>query len=99
MSLQASFKKFEIDALGLSQFIKEKTPPNKQRAVLIWQVRVVEAEPKKGFLSEIAYLVGRPRLRTTLPSKTVVEDTLFSYRVEKLCKMLMLLIENESRVF
>ena len=33
-------KKFEIHPLGLSQFVKEKTRPNKQRAVLIWQVRV-----------------------------------------------------------
>ena len=35
------FKKIEIHPLGLSQFVKENTRPNKQRAVLIWQVRVV----------------------------------------------------------
>ena len=40
-SLQASFKKFEIHPLGLSQFVNEKPRPNKQRAVLIWQVRVI----------------------------------------------------------
>ena len=39
--LSSFFKKIEIHPLGLSQFVKEKTRPNKQRAVLIWQVRVV----------------------------------------------------------
>ena len=41
LSLHAPDDKFEIEQLDLSQAAKEKTRPNKQRAVTIRQVRVL----------------------------------------------------------
>ena len=40
LSLHAPVDKFEIEQLDLSQAAKEKTRPNKQRAVTIPEVRV-----------------------------------------------------------
>ena len=40
LSLHAPVDKFEVEPLDLPQAAKEKTRPNKQRAVAIWQVRV-----------------------------------------------------------
>ena len=44
LSLHAPVDKFEIEQSDLSQAAKEKTRPNKQRAVTIRQVRVDEVK-------------------------------------------------------
>ena len=55
-SLEASVEKNENESLDFTQVGKKKPSPNKQRAVLIWQVRVIESM-QLGLPLETKYLL------------------------------------------